>query len=383
MSTNYLFCYTRTKFLDYRNIYSVTQKVCPQNVQNIFLKRIRAILNKTDDKNLINPAYLYINEGGYALCGIICLNKSLSEEFCTEKTNGQVRGFFGFVFYHNDNFYYPYSLDFYRQLYAKYIAIQWESYTFHYQENERINLSEFPTTRIINPTMGNKLNTDNHYCRFFPSTINAEELLAEAIGYSTDISLAIGVDGEEQVTTPANYPLMNAVMRTDAIVSPYDSPIQYQCLSCHKNVYELYKDNICEVCWKKKNGSILPLNPVIDNQQPDINTSSLNHLSYCANCGNQTEQLYTKFKLCDECYGKYVRKVRLRNIIGCFLLIVVVIILAICYSTHKEGCHLKTTPIVTDTVVKQESDSKTNGFTKKSIPIQSNSIINLPKDTVK
>ena len=55
MIAKYLYCYTRTRNIDYRNIYGVSSSVCPQYVQDLFLRRLSALLNNTADENLSSP----------------------------------------------------------------------------------------------------------------------------------------------------------------------------------------------------------------------------------------------------------------------------------------------------------------------------------------
>lgn len=89
MIAKYLYCYTRTRNIDYRNIYGVSSSVCPQYVQDLFLRRLSALLNNTADENLSSPVYVYFRHDDIVLYGIVCLNSVLSADCCLEKTNGR------------------------------------------------------------------------------------------------------------------------------------------------------------------------------------------------------------------------------------------------------------------------------------------------------
>ena len=216
MKATYLYCYTRTKYIDYRHVFGLSYTICPEDVQDVFTLRIRAILNQTDDSNLSTPVYIYFRENNYILYGVVCLNSVLSTEYCNEKTNGRVRGFIGVV---TDISYecvssIPISLDFYEALYKKHVAPIWESYTFQYENDRAIDIYDLPAEKqIIASKTTNSINTDSSRCRLFSKTWDGESLISEALGTDTNTSVALYVDNERQITMPNYYPLMNAQMK--------------------------------------------------------------------------------------------------------------------------------------------------------------------------
>lgn len=327
MNTPYLFCYTRTRNIDYRNIYSVSTSVCPQYVQDLFLRRLSALLNNTEDEDLYSPIYVYFRHEAIVLYGIVCLNSMLSADFCLEKTNGRVRGFFGVLETCEVPIRgIPLSLDFYTQLYAQYIIPKWNSFTFHYHEDVVLN-STFEAADIVTPscTRGN-INDDLSQCRLFPSSRNARTLLAEALTHSGEMSVAVGITDCAQVTQD-NGSLLNATFRGDDTGAYEDVTVYHICTTCGKKVTQLFANGLCADCYQKAqtpNPTPQP-NPDTDtdtNMEKDSDKTP--HFYYhCHACGEKASQLYTEKGLCGKCYKRYVerkkRKLQLACLFVCLL----------------------------------------------------------------
>lgn len=341
MRGTYLYCYTRTKYIDYRHVFGLSYMVCPEEVQDVFTNRIRAILNQTDDTNLSTPVYVFFREENFVLYGVACLNCILSREYCKDKTNGSVRGFLGILVNTSvtkvnclQN-----SIDFYKALYQDYITPVWESYTFQYEEDKEIDTSYYSVSKCIVPSHEtDKINMDNHRCRLFSNSWDGDILLAEALSAKTNISIAINLDHERQATMPDYNPLMNAQMKYSIDGSLEDRDIVYRCNQCRKLVEELYHGGKCYSCWNEQN---VPKPQLYTCQQCGAKVFSLqdglceecnkkqdsnNHSKeICMKCGSETDYTYTRYRLCEKCYAEYAQKQKLKKI---FFPIVVVILLS-------------------------------------------------------
>lgn len=300
-------------FLDYRNVYCVDTSICPKSVRDIFLGRISALLNNTSDKNLVNPVYVFFRQEDVVLYGIACLNSVLSADYCLEKTNGRVRGFFGVIMKTGELVQeVPNSLDFYTKMYEKYIIPKWTSYTFHYQKNEDIELPDDASNHIISPIAGNALNTDFNVCRLFESPKLSFGLLAEALTYRGNISLVIGITDRRQA--PLNdFAVMNAMIIAEGGASYTDLPVTHSDVKpttgSKKNIVEKPSEIECR----------------------------------CNKCGKKFSVLYTKEKLCEYCYKEsIIRKQRKQKFVFVVACLFVIVVLAYLFAVRPKLCKVKT-----------------------------------------
>lgn len=320
MTQKYLFCYTRTKNLDYRNVYGVDTSICSQSIQDVFLGRISALLNNTADENLISPVYVYFRQDDLILFGILCLNSVLSADYCLEKTNGRVRGFFGIIEKATDVVQeIPFSLDFYIKLYEKYIIPKWSSFTFHYNENVELDIPIDVSDSVINPQPGSSLNNDLNICRVFLSPRLSNKLLSEALAYKGNMSIAIGISDKEQVTED-NFPLMNATLKNDECRSYEDVSVYHICSKCRRKTKQIRSNGFCTECYEKQNADSHKIKEeYIISDAPQL---------ICIKCGKKADKLYTEKGLCAECYKKYVvSKQKSRKNIGILMGIIIVVFL--------------------------------------------------------
>lgn len=298
MAHKYLFCYTRTQNIDYRNIYGVDASVCPQSIQDIFLSRISALLNNTADENLNNPIYVYFRQEDIVLFGIACLNSVLSTDNCLDKTKGRVRGFFGVIEKTSlglDSI--PFSLDYYITMYEKYIAPKWTSFTFHYDENVEPDISFGTSDSFVKPMVGFSLNNDLNICRISLSTRLARNLLAEALAYKGNMSIATGISDTKQVTED-NYPLMNATLANDECRSYEDVTVFHICSKCGRRTSEIQSNGLCKECSDKLSTK--------SSETDDVSVQTEHEKCLCSKCGKIATHIYTEEKLCSDCYKKYV-----------------------------------------------------------------------------
>lgn len=318
MIRKYLFCYTRTKNIDYRNVYSVDASICPQPIQELFLGRISALLNKTADENLKDSVYVYFRQDDIILYGIACLNSVLSADFCLEKTNGRVRGFFGIIEKTNDVVQaIPYSLEFYIKLYEKYIVPKWSSFTFHYNENIALSIPIDVSDCVIKPLAESSLNNDLNICRLFFSPRLSKKCLSEALAHKGNMSIAIGISDKEQVTED-NFPLMNATLKNDECSSYEDVAVYHICSKCGRRTKHVRYNGLCAECYEEQ--------ITVSHKVKDDSVISEVSQMLCNKCGKKANELYTEKGLCAACYKEYVvHKQKSRRNIGIVICLIIVI----------------------------------------------------------
>lgn len=327
MTRKYLFCYTRTKNIDYRNVYGVDATICPQPIQDIFLGRISALLNKTADENLKDPVYVYFRQDGIILYGIVCLNSVLSADFCLEKTNGRVRGLFGVIEKANDVVQdIPYSLEFYIKLYETYIVPKWSSFTFHYNENIELSIPIDVSDSVIKPLAGSSLNNDVNICRVFLSPRLSNNLLSEALAYKGNMSIAIGISDKNQVIED-NFSLMNATLKKDECSSYEDIAVYHICSKCGRKTKHVRYNGLCAECYEEQ--------ITVSHKMKDDSVISEVSQLLCNKCGKKANELYTEKGLCAACYKEYVvHKQKSRRNIGIIICLIIVVGLMLLFNTN-------------------------------------------------
>lgn len=318
MTRKYLFCYTRTKNIDYRNVYGVDASICPQPIQDIFLGRISALLNNTADENLKDPVYVYFRQDDIILYGIACLNSVLSADYCLEKTNGRVRGFFGIIENENDVAQaVPYSLEFYIKLYEMYIVPKWSSFTFHYNENIELCIPIDVSDCVIKSLAESSLNNDLNICRLFLSPRLSKKCLSEALAYKGNMSIAIGISDKEQVTEDI-FPLMNATLKNDECSSYEDVAVYHICSKCGRRTKHVRYNGLCAKCYEEQ--------ITVSHKIKDDSVISEVSQMLCSKCGKKANELYTEKGLCAACYKEYVvHKQKSRRNIGIVICLIIVI----------------------------------------------------------
>lgn len=339
--------------MDYRNLFAVSSDVCPEHIQEIFLKRISAILNKTDDTNLAIPVFLYFCQEGYVLYGVATLNKILSEQYCTDKSNSSVRGFVGVLTDMSTvrEKGVPFSIDFYQSIYAHTVVPEWETYTSRCVENKQLLCNEILANEIVFGMDPRSINQDTSKCRLFSSTNNRKQLLSETIGANGDISIALNVENEDQVILSAYSPLTNAHLRVQIEGEYEDIEVKHRCHLCNNEYDKLYKENMCSACWDKMSQDLgQKINEDKDNtsgngdeqQHPATNKPLI-----CLGCGGTTEHLYTEFSLCDRCFASHVKKIkRKRWFVSAGVFVLAVLFLVWLFSQHgkRQQYELVNTP---------------------------------------
>ena len=242
-----------------------------------------------------------------------------------EKTNGRVRGFFGIIEKVNDIAQaVPYSHDFYIKLYEKYIVPKWSSFTFHYNENIELGIPIDVSDSVIKPTAGSSLNSNLNICRVFLSPRLSNNLLSEALAYKGNMSIAIGISNNEQVTED-NISLMNATLKNDECRSYEDVAVYHICSKCGRRTKQIHSNGFCTECYEKQ---------IADSHKIEEKSIISDALQFiCNKCGKKADKLYTKKGLCAECYKEYVvSKRKKRRNIGIIICLIIVVLLIFLFN---------------------------------------------------
>ena len=121
------FVYTRNFDNDYKLIIAPSEEFCPQEIRRKFLIQARGLINVEQfDDPLNNVRWLFSRINNFILWGIGTNNNILSDECNKDFTGRLVRGFFGIVIdVTTSNVSIPYDIDFFKNLYARYIVPLW------------------------------------------------------------------------------------------------------------------------------------------------------------------------------------------------------------------------------------------------------------------
>lgn len=209
----YPFIYTRTLNKDYRLLTSDLLAASPSVTVNRWRAIARAMIDANDDL-LQKESFVVVKQDGFTLVGKACLNKTLGH-------NGQdlygrlVRGFFGFVSDSPLN-QIPTGNDFYSALYQTYVLPVWETYSDSEQVKHLVEIpfgNEVISARSAATT---DINGNQGECRVFPASSDADALISEVLGSTTDNSIATNIHAFRQIEqTAPDFIFMNAVMGSE------------------------------------------------------------------------------------------------------------------------------------------------------------------------
>lgn len=191
----YPFIYTRTKYHDYRNVTSKSLTELPHSVVQIFTEVARTMIDAENDQ-LIEPSWTLVKKNGYTLWGISILNDVLGDDN-KDKCNRPVRGFFGFISDYSLSKL-PYSISFFKELYATYVTPIWNTYEQLEQiscQLPAISGDEFITKSSL---LNNDINVELGMCRLFPYDSDCKGLIEAVFASIKDYSIATNIHKKSQ-----------------------------------------------------------------------------------------------------------------------------------------------------------------------------------------
>ena len=206
----HLFIYTRTKYFDYRLVYSPTKQFIPDEVRWKFSDFVREVINEDNPLNgIINaPRWSFYKLGNYILWGVGCRNSALGT-LNSDYTGTNVRGFFGLIIKMNtpdEKINISFSLDYFKEMYTRTIMP-----IFDTRKESEINgidslwSSDNFLTRITKKSAV-ALNVINDVIRILPFEESILHIVESAISYD-EVNFVSGLnnDGHARKTTLCNF----------------------------------------------------------------------------------------------------------------------------------------------------------------------------------
>lgn len=214
----YPFIYTRTKFHDYRVVTSKSLRGVPNTIVH-FATEIARTLIDAENEQLTDPTWTLVKKDGYILWGLATVNKTLGDQ-SQDKYRRPARGFFGFI---TDGTIskLPFSVSFFKELYAKYVLPIWESYDQTEQVAESMPaISGFDFIEKSSK-LKNEINVDKGICRIFPNTSESKSLIEAVFTSVEDCSITTNVHSKKQCVEfgKDKISFTNAVMSSDSKVN--------------------------------------------------------------------------------------------------------------------------------------------------------------------
>lgn len=184
------FIYTGTRNHDFRVVTSKMLKDVPHAVELVFGEVARAMID-ADDSQLAEPSWALVKTDGYILWGMSVLNKVLGDK-CLDDDKRPVRGFFGVIAGSSTNKL-PYSISFFKELYATYVTPIWDTH----EQTEQVSCplpsisgDEFITKSSL---LNNDINVELGKCRIFPYGSDCKGLIEAAFASFEDCSIATNI----------------------------------------------------------------------------------------------------------------------------------------------------------------------------------------------
>lgn len=296
----YAFVYSRTKNHDYRVLSDLSDSVCPNNIRNCFANRIEGFV--INGAGLESPQWLLIKEKGYVLWGVACMNEMLDPVFSKDKFPRALRGFTGYVIPNYSEEPLANDIIVFREIFKKVMAPIFDSYIQKQSKDVWVDVSNTSAFIYPRPFNSSLLNTDHHQCRVFPSSVDAESLVASCLSCPNNISIAINVASIKSVTIPMFDPLTNAVMNNISSDEITDIQVKHICSKCGKEKFDL-KEGLCQDCYEKQH----PRCRICGQETLDLNDGLCMNCyekehPRCERCGKQSD--YLQDGLCQECWAE-------------------------------------------------------------------------------
>ena len=250
----YLALYSRTGSVDYRWIAAPDKIVCPEDILMVLKNKAENLLQDGvyyDDND--DPIWLLIKEQEYILWGFATLNQKLSKRYCFDNSKTRIRCFCGFIAIPEESENnmidsLPYSTDAFVPIFEDVMSKMWDGLNstirnvlFVINDADFGSIKRSPTERV---------NLDNHICRFFPDALDKEKLVGECLSSRENISIAINVKMESQVYNEKPLSLLNAVMHSSDYIQN-DQIIKSKCSICNK-WFDSLVDGKCEECIQRE-----------------------------------------------------------------------------------------------------------------------------------
>lgn len=344
----FVYSRTRTKHHDYRFLANLSNEVCPANVREVFESRVRGMAQT--EKGLEHPQWLLVKQKDMVLYGTACMNETLDKAYSLDENPRPLRGFVGIVAINYRGEPLPAGMDTFRAIFRDVMGPIFNSYTQQSHTNKVVDSTE-ATSFVFPQPFDDKLNVDCHICRVFSSVVDGEALLASCLSCPTDISIAINVASQENVTMPQFNPLANAVI-CDVLDGEYkDVPVMRVCGICGKETDD-WKDGLCSECYGKEHPCCKScgkenhdlLDGLCRDCRPQVVTpTEYENYMNCERCGCLAANL--QHGLCMDCLKELEeqrQKVKNRNIAVCCG---VVVLLLLSVAAGIQRCYRERVPV--------------------------------------
>ncbi len=279
----YPYIYTATRYHDFRVVTSQMLHNLPNSVAQ-YLEDVAHAMIMAENNQLMFPSWILVKKEGYILWGMASLNNVLGDK-SDDDDKRPVRGFFGFI---TDGTIskLPFSISFFKELYAKYVLPIWDSYEQTEQVTECMPaISGFDFIEKSS-RLSSEINVDDSICRIFPSTYDSKSLIEAVFSSVEDCSIATNVHSKKQCVEfgKDRISFTNAVMSSDSKVNKTSDvkvfvPKKVDDIitdSVKENEKVVQKESVCSICG----------NPVNDNE------------NICEGCKNkQQNKKYIKYGL--------------------------------------------------------------------------------------
>ena len=297
----FAFVYSRTKYGEYGMLADLSEAVCPADVRDGFENRIVGISNDVEGDESFR--WLFVKERGFALWGVACQNKMLDSNYSEDKIPRALRGFTGYVIPNYSGEPLAKDIEVFKEIFRKVMAPIFDDYVQKQWADVSIDVSS-ETASIWPKPFDDRPNTDDHQCRLFSSTVDADSLVASCLSCPDDVSIALNVFRPESVTKPEYNPVMNAVMHDAMPEGMTDIAVMHKCTECGKETYDLH-EGVCQKCLEERQPHCRRCGKLTCDLHDGMCHTCWDELHprspQCERCGRETYDLHEG--LCDECYN--------------------------------------------------------------------------------
>lgn len=214
----YPYIYTGTRYHDFRVVTSQMLHNLPNSLAQYFEDVAHAMI-MAENNQLMFPSWILVKKEGYILWGMASLNNVLGDK-SDDDDKRPVRGFFGFI---TDGTIskLPFSISFFKELYAKYVLPIWDSYEQTEQVTESMPaISGFDFIEKSS-CLSSEINVNDSICRIFPNSFESKSLIEAVFASSGDCSIATNIHTKKQCVEFGKDKLSftNTIAATDLKIS--------------------------------------------------------------------------------------------------------------------------------------------------------------------